>query len=111
MTASRLSLWQAAWVIARRDMRAILFSKAFLLFLLGPIFFGGISLGAGMLGAKAAGSAEPARLAVILSPEETADLRRAYAELAPLVDLPIVEAVRATDTEPRGLLKDRDRNF
>ena len=57
MTASRLSLWQAAWVIARRDMRAILLSKAFLLFLLGPIFFGGISLGAGMLGAKAAGSA------------------------------------------------------
>ena len=111
MTASRLSLWQAAWVIARRDMRAILFSKAFLLFLLGPIFFGGISLGAGMLGAKAAGSAEPARLAVILSPQETADLRRAYAELAPLVDLPIVEAVRANDTEPRALLKDRDRNF
>ena len=80
MTASRLSLWQAAWVIARRDMRAILFSKAFLLFLLGPVFFGGISLGAGMLGAKAAGSAEPPRLAVILSLQETTDLRRAYAE-------------------------------
>ena len=44
MTASRLSLWQAAWVIARRDMRAILFSKAFLLFLLGPIFIGAISI-------------------------------------------------------------------
>ncbi|GAA3787737.1 hypothetical protein GCM10022600_05030 [Qipengyuania pelagi] len=112
MTASRLSLWQAAWVIARRDMRAILFSKAFLLFLLGPVFFGGISLGAGMLGAKAAGSAEPPRLAVILSPQETTDLRRAYAELSPLVDLPIVEAVRAEDApDPRALLTDKTRNF
>ena len=54
---SRLSLWQAAWVVARRDFQAILFSKAFLLFLLGPIFFGAISIGAGMLGAKAADSA------------------------------------------------------
>ena len=112
MTASRLSLWQAAWVIARRDMRAILFSKAFLLFLLGPIFFGGISLGAGFLGAKAAGGAEPPRLAVVLSSQETADLKRAYAELAPLVDLPIVEAVRAGDApDPRALLSDRERNF
>ena len=112
MTASRLTLWQAAWVIARRDMRAILFSKAFLLFLLGPIFFGGISLGAGFLGAKAAGSAEPPRLAVILSEQETADLRRAYGELSPLVDLPIVEAVRAEDApDPRALLADRSRNL
>ncbi len=35
---SRLSLWQAAWVIARRDFLAILFSRAFVFFLLGPLF-------------------------------------------------------------------------
>ena len=45
--ASRLPLWRAALVIARRDFGAILFSKAFLFFLLGPIFFAAISFAAG----------------------------------------------------------------
>ena len=35
---SRLSLWQAAKVVARRDFIAILFSRAFFFFLLGPLF-------------------------------------------------------------------------
>jgi ABC-2 type transport system permease protein len=35
---SRLSLGQAAWVVARRDFVAILFSRYFLFFLLGPLF-------------------------------------------------------------------------
>ncbi len=36
--AGRLSIWQAAYVIARRDFVAILFSRAFIFFLLGPLF-------------------------------------------------------------------------
>ncbi|MXO65784.1 ABC transporter permease [Altericroceibacterium endophyticum] len=36
--AGRLSFWSAAWVIARRDFLAILTSRAFLFFLLGPLF-------------------------------------------------------------------------
>lgn len=36
--ASRLSFLEAAWVIVRRDFRAILFSRAFFFFLLGPLF-------------------------------------------------------------------------
>ena len=43
--SARLSLWQAAWVIARRDFTAIVFSKVFLLFLVGPLFFLAISAG------------------------------------------------------------------
>ena len=35
---SRLPLWRAVWVIARRDFVAILFSRAFFFFLLGPLF-------------------------------------------------------------------------
>ena len=35
---SRLSTVQAAFVVARRDFVAILFSRSFLFFLLGPIF-------------------------------------------------------------------------
>ena len=34
----RLSRWQAAMVIARRDFVAILFSRTFIFFLLGPLF-------------------------------------------------------------------------
>jgi ABC-2 type transport system permease protein len=34
----RLSTWQAAFVIARRDFTAILFSRSFIFFLLGPLF-------------------------------------------------------------------------
>ncbi len=36
--SSRLSSLEAAWVIARRDFVAVLFSRAFLFFLLGPLF-------------------------------------------------------------------------
>lgn len=38
MTTERLPLLKAAWVIARRDFSAILFSRAFIFFLLGPLF-------------------------------------------------------------------------
>jgi len=47
---SRLSLWSAVWVIARRDFVAILFSRYFLFFLLGPLFpivVGGLAAGVG----------------------------------------------------------------
>ncbi|MED5205283.1 MAG: ABC transporter permease, partial [Pseudomonadota bacterium] len=35
---TRLSRLEAARVVARRDFHAILFSRAFLFFLLGPLF-------------------------------------------------------------------------
>ena len=47
---SRLSLWAAVWVIARRDFVAILFSRYFIFFLLGPLFpivVGGLAAGIG----------------------------------------------------------------
>lgn len=108
---SRLSLWQAAWVVARRDFQAILFSKAFLLFLLGPIFFGAISIGAGMLGAKAADSAEPPRLAVMLPAAQADALVRAHRELDALISVPQIERVTIGASEPAALLSDRTRNF
>ena len=38
MSAERLPLLKAAYVVARRDFVAILFSRAFFFFLLGPLF-------------------------------------------------------------------------
>ena len=48
--AGRLPLWRAAWVIARRDFVASLFSRTFIFFLLGPLFpvlVGGLAIGVG----------------------------------------------------------------
>jgi ABC-2 type transport system permease protein len=47
---TRLSLFQAARVVARRDFHAILFSRAFFFLLLGPLFqliIGGLAGGIG----------------------------------------------------------------
>ena len=45
---------RAAYVIGRRDFTAIVFSKAFLFFLLGPVFLLAVSGGAGALGGQVA---------------------------------------------------------
>lgn len=108
---SRLSLWQAAYVVARRDFTAILFSKAFLLFLIGPIFFGAISIAAGALGAKAADSADPPRLAVAMSAADNADFAEAHAELEELLNLPAIQTVVGRNRGASSLLDDGERNF
>ncbi len=110
--ASRLNIWQAAYVIARRDFTAVLFSKAFLFFLLGPLFFLGISVGAGFIGAAAAEGQEEPKLAVALSQQETAQFASTHAQLRQLIDLPHIEAVSPDDgRDPARLLADDTNNF
>lgn len=108
---SRLSLAQAAYVVARRDFRAILFSKAFLFFLLGPVFFGAISLGAASITQKSAENREPPVLAVAMDPGDAAAIEGARARLADLVDLPRMERVDAVAGDPAAILDDNSRNF
>ena len=81
---SRLSLMQAAFVVARRDFRAILFSKAFLFFLLGPVFFGVVSLGAASVGQRTAENREPPLIAVVPVPSTVRFARAFVAPTAPL---------------------------
>ena len=110
-TAGRLSLWQAAFVVARRDFLAILLSKAFVFFLIGPLFFVGISMAAGALGSRAAESVTPPGLAVALdSPAERMALARAHKRLDPLVSLPPVTTIEDGRT-PDALLADRSANY
>ena len=52
MTGERLSLVRAAYVVARRDFTAILFSRAFFFFLLGPLFPILVGAMAGGIGAQ-----------------------------------------------------------
>ncbi|MGB7407900.1 MAG: ABC transporter permease [Pontixanthobacter sp.] len=109
---SRLSIWQAAFVIARRDFSAILFSKAFLLFLIGPLFFIGISLGAGFIGAATAEGQSNPKLAVTLQENENADFATAHKQLEELVDLPDIEAIPADRAQNAdALLNDTSDNF
>ncbi|MGB7374326.1 ABC transporter permease [Pontixanthobacter sp.] len=109
---SRLSTWQAAFVIARRDFSAILFSKAFVLFLLGPLFFLGISAGAGMLSLAAAESKADPKLAVAMSEGDNVRFAEAHAALAELVRLPDIEVIAAdTAATADDLLSDDANNF
>jgi len=106
---SRLSLGQAAFVVARRDFRAILFSKAFLFFLLGPVIFALISLGGASIGRKAAENSDPPVLAIAMSPGDAAAIIAARERLAPLLELPQMERVSGED--PATILADSGRNI
>ena len=108
---SRLSVWQAAFVIARRDFLAILLSKAFLFFLLGPVFLGSISVGAGFLGAKAAESSAPPRLAVVLEQTEREAVVAASEALGDRINLPALDPLDPADVDPNEVLNDEERNL
>lgn len=87
-------LLRSAWVIGRRDFAATVFSKAFIFFLIGPLF--PVLLGAmfGGIGARVASRAEQPRVAVIASGSDFAKLSAARTQLGDaLGDRPIVELV------------------
>lgn len=109
---SRLPILSAAFVVARRDFQAILFSKAFLLFLLGPLFMIAVSAGAGLVGAKAASNSAPAVLAVAMSEREAAAIAEARDRLSAMLDLPRIEIIELGDAvEPASLLEAGERNY
>ncbi|RIV75881.1 ABC transporter permease [Pelagerythrobacter aerophilus] len=109
---ARLPLTRAAFVIARRDFTAILFSKSFLFFLLGPLFFLGIGGVASLLSSQAIRSADNPRLAVAMAPTDSAAFASAHTRLADLVDLPDIETVEPGTVDDVGaLLGDTEQNF
>jgi len=73
---------RAAFVIARRDFTAIIFSKSFFFFLLGPLFPIGIAVAAGGLGAQVSQDIDNPVIGVALSADETETLFAARSRLA-----------------------------
>jgi len=73
---------RAAFVIARRDFTAIIFSKSFFFFLLGPLFPIGIAIAAGNLGSQVTRDIETTTIGVVLSAEETESLLATRSRLA-----------------------------
>lgn len=76
------TLIRSAFVIGRRDFTATVFSKAFLFFLLGPLFPLLVGLLFGGIGANVAREAERPTVAVIAPPPEFARLEEARSALS-----------------------------
>src|SRR4030095_17209838 len=75
-------LLRSSWVIARRDFTATVLSKAFIFFLLGPLFpllLGGVF---GSIGAPVAWQPERPVVAVVMDPAGGARLDAARARVA-----------------------------
>lgn len=109
---ARLPLWRAAWVVARRDFLAILLSRAFLFFLLGPLFpllVGGL---AGGLGAEVQEQVQRPAIAVAMPAADTAAVLAAATRLAePLGErLPPMRAAPAGEG-PQALLAKKENNL
>ena len=113
----RLSAIEAAWVIARRDFLAVLLSRAFLFFLLGPlfpVFVGGL---AGAIGGEVQRESVSVEVGLAMSPQENAAMRAAGLRLIPqlgsalpaLRDVP--EAAGDPDFDARAFMEARRGNY
>lgn len=81
----RLSIWQAAYVIARRDFTAILFSRAFIFFLLGPLFPVMVMALAGGVGAQVQSEAISADVGIAMESRDVDAMLAARDEVHELV--------------------------
>ncbi len=112
----RLSTLQAALVIARRDFTAILFSRSFFFFLLGPLFpilVGGLAGGIGQRVQDHAGRPE---LGVAMAKADVAAMTAAYKRLEPqlgnLPELVTVKELAAGEAfDPQAALSDKRLNL
>jgi ABC-2 type transport system permease protein len=113
----RLSAMEAAWVIARRDFVAVLFSRAFLLFLLGPLFpviVGGL---AGSIGGEVQRDAVSYEVGVAMSPTDTAAMVAAGERLAPQLPFalprlqPVPEAAGDPAFDAQAFMEARQGNY
>jgi ABC-2 type transport system permease protein len=113
----RLSSLEAAWVIARRDFVAVLFSRAFLFFLLGPLFpviVGGL---AGGIGGAVQRDAVSIEVGLAMSPADNAKMIVAATRLAPQLGgaLPLLRDVPEAAGDPafdaRGFMEARRGNY
>lgn len=113
----RLSSLEAAWVIARRDFVAVLFSRAFLFFLLGPLFpviVGGL---AGSIGGQVQREAVSFEVGLAMSADDTAAMIAAGDRLAPQLGgaLPALRAVPEANGDPafdaRAFMEARRGNY
>jgi ABC-2 type transport system permease protein len=116
-TAGRLSIWQAAFVIARRDFVAILFSRAFIFFLLGPLFpivVGGL---AGGIGRQVAEETARPEIGIAMQAKDLDAMLTASEQLAPQLGPALPRIVELKRLEPgeaydaAGILTEKKGNI
>jgi len=114
----RLSFLEAAWVIARRDFIAVLFSRAFLFFLVGPLFpvlVGGL---AGSIGKANQQNIVTYEVGMAMSASDNASMISAFEDLRPqigaampnLVDIKETDAT-ASDFDAGDFMDSRKGNY
>ena len=91
IAGGRLSTLQAAYVIARRDFVAILFSRSFFFFLLGPLFPLVVGMMAGGIGQKVKKSIDRPELGIAMSAGDIAAMQSAHTLLAPRLGFALPE--------------------
>ena len=111
------SFFRSAYVIGRRDFTATVYSKTFLLFLLGPLLIIGLSILLGNATERMARDDLRARVAVIATQAEFAPIAAARERLNPsfgereLPELVRVEPDYVVDAQVQDLLASADRRF
>ena len=113
----RLSIFAAAMVIARRDFTAILLSRSFIFFLLGPLFpliVGGL---AGGIGSKVEQTAVRPQLGLAMQAADVDAMLNAYGTLAPrmgggLPEFVVIARLRAGEAfDPREAMRAKVGNL
>ena len=81
MSAERLPLLRAAYVIARRDFMAIMFSRAFFFFLLGPLFPVAMMVLAGGVGQRVESAAAAPQIGIAMQAADVDAMLAAHGRL------------------------------
>lgn len=115
--SERLSLPRAAFTIARRDFTAILFSRSFIFFLLGPLFPVIVFMLAGGIGQRVAAANEPPSIGIAMTAEDAEAMLAAYRRIEPqiggvLPPLKVVETLEeGTGFDARFFLEQGGTNY
>ena len=100
MSAGRLPMLQAAYVVARRDFMTILFSRAFIFFLLGPLFPLTIGALAGGIGQRVESEAQRPVIGIAMAGEDIDAMLAARKALAAQLGSGIPEIVVMRRLQP-----------
>ncbi len=112
-----MSLFEAAWVIARRDFIATVMSRSFILFLIVPLILLAAVLGVSQMVDDADRRASQPVVALVTDTETTQALRAARARLAAGTSersFPLLETVAPAenlDVQARRLLADEENGY
>lgn len=111
-----MSVWQAAWVIARRDFSATVYSRSFIFFMLTPLLVVGFSIVMALVGARSAGDTTPS-VAVVADSATTQALTAARERLVAKTNqraMPVLKNVERADdvaAQARALISDEKQGL